>query len=67
MYKEIMGAIEKQKGLLYKRKPRERVFTCTLNFYYHYAMKYYGGILCYITDKGWYIKNGVIVDMELIK
>lgn len=59
-YNNILTAIQKQKDELKNIKPREKIFICTLNFYYHYAIDYLGGALCYITDKDWYIRNGII-------
>ena len=59
LYNEIQETINKMK--LEIRKPiREKVFYCTLNFYYHYMIDHYKGQLCYITDKHYLIRNGVI-------
>ena len=43
-------------------KPRLYV---TLNTYYNYIMKFIPHQLCYITDKGYLIKNGKIIEEEL--
>ena len=60
--KEVLQVIEEMKLALNKPivfKPL-RLYV-TLNNYYHYIMKFEPYQLCYITDKGYLLKNGKIV------
>ena len=54
--------LELNKPIRFYHQPRLYV---TLNIYYNYIMKFEPHQLCYITDKGYLIKNGKIIEEEL--
>ena len=56
VYDEIKKTIEEFKGRKYISS--EQVFYCTEKTYNENVLKDYPNLLCYITDKGYKIRNG---------